>query len=170
MDSASEDEGQELQDLPSGNRRLPDSSKGLYLTLSSAPLKFDRVQNLKDQLSDEFPTGVCNKVVNSLWDSSMNKYGNLFENFKEFIYKEYGKDNKFPLLGVVMYFNHLIDRGLAYSTMKGYRAALGPILTEYFPEYCLAKDAHFKAVLEGVNRRNPSNTHQFPGWDPDKVP
>ena len=28
---------------------------------------------------------------------------------------------------------------------------------------------YFKAMLNGVNRRSPSNTHQFPGWDLGKV-
>ena len=99
----------------------------------------------------------------------MNKYQSLFNNFKEFIYREYGKDSKFPLLAVILYFNHLIDRGLSYNTLKGYRAALGPILTGYFPDYRLTEDTNIKALLEGVNRKQPSNTHQFPGWDLDKV-
>ena len=72
-------------------------------------------------------------------------------------------------MGVISFFNHLINKGLSYSTLKGYRAALGPILKGYFPQYNLAEDQYIKAMLEGVNRRKPSSTHQFPGWDLDKV-
>ena len=93
MDSASEGYVQDTQDIPSGSRRLPDCSKGLCLSLSSTPITFNRVQNLNDQLPDVFPPEVCDKIVNSLWDSSMNKYRNLFNNFKDFVRKEYGKGN-----------------------------------------------------------------------------
>ena len=93
MDSASEGYVQDTQDIPSGSRRLSGRFKGLHLGLSSAPIKFYCVQNLKDQLPDVFPPEVCYKIVNSLWDSSMNKYRNLFNNFKDFVRKEYGKDN-----------------------------------------------------------------------------
>ena len=72
-------------------------------------------------------------------------------------------------MAIILFFNELIDRGLAYSTLRGYRAALGPVLTGYFPNYNLAEDKYIKAMLEGVNRRNPSQTHHFPGWDLDKV-
>ena len=122
-----------------------------------------------DQLPNIFPPDVRNKIVVSLRDSSMNKYQNLFNNFKCFIHKKYGRNCKFPLLAVMLYFNYLIDKGLSYNTLKGYRAALGPVLSGYFPNYCLAEDMYIKAMLNGVNRRRPSNTHQFPGWDLDKV-
>ena len=81
---------------------------------------------------------------------------------------KYG-NNKFPLLAVILYFNLLIDKGLSYSTLKGYRAALGSALKGYFPLYNLAEDNYIKAMIDGVNRRRPSNSHQFPGWDLDKV-
>ena len=116
-----------------------------------------------------FPPSVCKKITLSLRDSSLNKYQNLFHSFKTFIHEKYGENNRFPLLGVILYFNSLIDKGLAYNTLKGYRAALGPVLTGYFPNYNLAEDRYIKAMLMGVNRRRPSNTHQFPGWDLDKV-
>ena len=169
MDSVDESSRQTVQEIQSWNRRLPDSTQGRYLSLSSAPITANRLQNLTDQLPNVFPPEVCNKIVVSLRDSSLDKYQNLFNNFKEFIHDRYGENNKFPLLAVVLYFNHLIDKGLAYSTLKGYRAALGPVLTGYFPNYCLAEDSYIKAMISGVNRRCPSNTHHFPGWDLDKV-
>ena len=67
------------------------------------------------------------------------------------------------------YFSINLQTGLSHNTLKGYRAALGPILSGYFPNYCLAEDKYIKAMISGGNRRNPSNTHQFPGWDLDKV-
>ena len=102
-------------------------------------------------------------------DSTIGKYENLFNIFKSFIHKEYGKNNKFPLLSIVLFFNHLINKGLSYNTLKGYRAALSPILSGYFPNYSLTEDKYIKAMISGVNRRNPSSSHQFPGWDLDKV-
>ncbi|XP_064105254.1 uncharacterized protein LOC135214787 [Macrobrachium nipponense] len=169
MDSPSQDSLQGIPEVQSQSRRLPDTSYGLYLTLSATPLKFDRLQNIKDQLPSIFPPEICNKITSNLRDSSMAKYQNLFSSFKEFIHNKYGSNNKFPLLSVLLYFNELIDKGLAYNTLKGYRAALGPVLKGYFPNYCLAEDKYIKAMLDGVNRRRPSNSHQFPGWDLDKV-
>ena len=163
MDPNGENGGETPQTVQGNDRRLPDNTHGLYLTLSKAPINFNRLQNLKDQLPNVFPPEVCNKIVINLRDSSIGKYENLFNYFKTFIHKEYGKNNKFPLLAVVLFFNHLIDKGLAYNTLKGYRAALGPILSGYFPNYCLAEDKYIKAMLNGINRRKPSNTHQFPG-------
>ena len=169
MDATGKSSSEGTQDVQGNYRRLPDNSHGLYSTISNAPINFDRIQNLKDQLPDVFPPEVCNKIVINLRDSSIGKYENLFNCFKKFIHKEYGKNNKFPLLAVVLFFNQLIDKGLSYNTLKGYRAALGPILSGYFPNYCLTEDKYIKAMITGVNRRKPSNTHQFPGWDLDKV-
>ena len=169
MDSVGESSFQTTQEIHSENRRLPDSSHGLYCTLSTAPIKFNLFQNLTDQLPNNFPPDVCNKIVVSLRDSSMHKYQNLFNNFKDFIHERYGRNKKFPLLAVILYFNNLIDKGLSYNTLKSYRAALGPVLAGYFPGYHLSEDTYIKAMLSGVNRRCPSNTHQFPGWDLDKV-
>ena len=132
-------------------------------------MQFNRIQNLKDQLPSNFPPDVCQRITVSLRDSSINKYQNLFNGFKSFIHKNYGRNNKFPLLAVVLFFNHLIDKGLSHSTLKGYRAALGPVLMGYFPGYRLSEDLYIKAMIDGVNRRTPSNSHRFPGWDLDKV-
>ncbi|XP_068247310.1 uncharacterized protein [Palaemon carinicauda] len=169
MDSISEVSREAAQTIYCEDRRLPDSSQGLYLTLSKAPINFDRLQNLKDQLPNVFPPEVCSKIAVSLRDSSLHKYENLYNIFKSFIHKEYGRDNKFPLLAIILFFNHLIDKGLSYNTLKSYRAALGPILSGYFPGYCLAEDKYVKAMISGANRRKPRNSHQFPGWDLDKV-
>ena len=128
LDSVGLSSFQTTQEIQSKNRRLPDSSDGLYLTLSAAPISSNRLQNLTDQLPNIFPPDVCNKIVVSLRDSSLNKYQNLFNNFKSFIHKKYGRNKKFPLLAVMLYFNYLIDKGLSYNTLKGYRAALGPVV------------------------------------------
>ena len=169
MDSVGESSCQATQEIESQNSRFPDSSQGLYLTFSAAPISVNRLQNLTNQLPSIFSPDVYNKIVGSLRDSSMNKYQNLFNNFKGFIHKKYGRNKKFPLVAVLLYFNYLIGKGLSYNTLKVYRAALGPVLSGYFPNYCLAEDRFIKSMLNGVNRRRPSNTHQFPGWDLDKV-
>ncbi|XP_064080654.1 LOW QUALITY PROTEIN: uncharacterized protein LOC135197522 [Macrobrachium nipponense] len=73
MDSISEVSFEAAQTIYCEDRRLPDSSQGLYLTLSKAPINFDRLQNLKDQLPNVFPPEVCTKIAISLRDSSMHK-------------------------------------------------------------------------------------------------
>ena len=101
-------------------------------------------------------------------DSSRNKHRNLVENLKNSFRKIRERQEVHSVKGCPV-LNHLIDRCLAYSSER-IRSSFGDTSRQdtflYTTEQRRIK---LKAILEGINRRNTSNTHQFPVWHLDKV-
>lgn len=123
---------------------------------------------MKDGFPSIFPQEVKTQCLMSIRDSSHKTYAHYFNTFNKFIKERYGNE-KFPLLGVVLYFEFLIKSNLAFRTLLGHRAALKDILPLYFRDYNITEDTYIRNMIYSVKCRKPAKEFLFPTWSLDKV-
>ena len=109
------------------------------------------------------------KVTHPIKASSEETYGAHFANFVTFIQKKYGKDNCFPLGGIVAFFNQLANRNFVSTTLKTVRSVLREPLRVYFKDFDILLDPWITKIINYVKCRKPRPSKCFPSWNLDLV-
>ena len=163
--TTTEDESQESQNSPTRSRSFHNNEERKTI-LSGGQIPLNRTSVIRNHIPQAFSKSLKKKLIKTNKTTTEDHYQIHWRKFITYL-----KSKKLPLSNhsVYEFFNHLIDKNLAYSSLLQYRSGISKPLKYLLPKLDLIQDSFMKALLQYTKSHNIKIRNKFPFWNLDKI-